>query len=185
MPATEIRLFHHPSPNQAWLALRSEDALEPGLPIIDPHHHLWERDGGRYFLNELLADLETGHNIVATVYSQCGWAYRTEGAEAFRPVGETEFVVGIATEAERRGAHTKICAGIVGHADLRLGDGVAAVLEAHVAAGGGRFRGIRHLTARDEGFTASIVAPPPARMMSTITMSTDCCSTACRNGASP
>ena len=160
-----VPAFHHPGPNRAWLALHHEEILEPGLPIIDPHHHLWDRGGDRYFLDELLADTESGHNIVATVFAQCHWAYRTDGPEELRPVGETEFVVEIAAEAERRHTRTRVCAGIVGQADMRLGDRVDAVLEAHVAAAGGRFRGIRHLTARDEGFTAGIAPPPPARMM--------------------
>lgn len=145
----------------------AEAILEPALPIVDPHHHLWERDGQGYFLDELLADTGSGHNIVATVFAQCAWAYRTDGPEALRPVGETEFVAGIADEAARRGSKTRVCAGIVGHADLTLADGVDAVLEAHLAAAGGRFRGIRHLTARDEGFRAGIAPPPPAGMMGT------------------
>jgi L-fuconolactonase len=160
------RIYQHPSPNAAWLAQRVEDALDPALPIIDPHHHLWERPGDRYFLDELLADTETGHNIVATVFVQCVWAYRTAGPEALRPVGETEFVAAAAEEAGRRHTKTRVCAAIVGHVDLRLGEGVEPVPEAHVAAAGGRFRGIRHVTARSEDFVASILAPPPAGIMS-------------------
>ena len=166
MLANTPRVYKHPSPNAAWLARRVEDALDPALPIIDPHHHLWERPGDRYFLDELLADTDSGHNIVATVFVQCGWAYRTEGPEALRPVGETEFVAAVADEATRRHITTRICEAIVGHVDLRLGEGVEPVLEAHLAAAGGRFRGIRHVTARSEDFVASILAPPPAGMMS-------------------
>lgn len=166
MSTTAVRTFQHPSPRQDWLALGQENILESALPIIDPHHHLWERDGQPYFLNELLADTGSGHNIVATIFAQCAWAYRTDGPEELRPVGETEFVAAIADEAERLGCRTRVCAGIVGHADLNLGERVDAVLQAHLDAAGGRFRGIRHLTARDEGFWASIAPPPPARMMS-------------------
>lgn len=159
-------VFHHPSPNPAWLAQHSEAALDPTLPIIDPHHHLWHRKGEEaYYLDGLLADLNSGHNVVATVFLQCMWAYRTTGPEALRPVGETEFVAGIAEEAKRRGTSTKVCAGIVGFAELNLGGAVEEVLDAHIAAAGGRFRGIRHLTARSEHFIASIAEPPPARMM--------------------
>jgi L-fuconolactonase len=165
MQADSRPIFRHPTPNPAWLAQRSEEALDPALPIIDPHHHLWERDGDQYFLDALHADLSTGHNVVATVFLQCAWAYRTSGPEALRPVGETEFVAGVSDEAERRGIGTRVCAGIVGYADLRLGGSVEEVLAAHVAAAGGRFRGIRYLTARSEHFVASIVAPPPARLM--------------------
>jgi len=165
MHADPRPVFRPPSPNPAWLAQYREDALDPALPIVDPHHHLWERDGEQYYLDALLADLETGHNVVATVFVQCMWAYRTSGPEALRPVGETEFVAGIADEAERRRTRTRVCAGIVGHADLCLGGGVEEVLAAHVAAAGGRFRGIRHLTARSEDFIASIAVTPPARLM--------------------
>lgn len=130
--------------------------LEPGLRIIDPHHHLWNI-GGRYLLDELLADLESGHRIEATVFMQCGYAYRKDGPLSLRPVGETEIGAGLAAEATRRGCATNVCSGIVGHVDIQLGDAVTPVLEAHLAAGAGRFRGIRDVTARDEGFVASIV----------------------------
>jgi L-fuconolactonase len=158
-------VFRHPVPNAAWLAQHTEEAIDPALPIIDPHHHLWEHNGQPYFLDAFLDDLNTGHTIVATVFLQCAWAYRTSGPEALRPVGETEFVAGVADEAERRGTGARICAGIVGYADLRLGAGVEEVLAAHVAAAGGRFRGIRTFTARSEHFIASIVTPPAARVL--------------------
>ena len=158
--ADGLPVIHHLGLKPAWLATRHEDALEPGLPIVDPHHHLWEREGG-YLLDELVADLTSGHRIVATVFAQCGYAYRTSGPEALRPVGETEFVAGVAAEAERRGVATRVCAGIVGHANLELGDAVEEVLQAHIDAGKGRFRGIRHISARDEGFNASLLGRPP------------------------
>jgi predicted TIM-barrel fold metal-dependent hydrolase len=164
MAVAELPKITHVHLNPSWLAQQREEILEPGLPIIDPHHHLWDREGG-YFLDELLADTGSGHNVVATVFLQCGYAYRTSGAEELKPVGETEFVAGIAQEAERRNLKTRACAGIVGAADLALGDKVAAVLQAHVAAGGGRFKGIRHITARHEEFNASILARPPAGQM--------------------
>ena len=150
-----------------WLARRSEPALEPDLPIVDPHHHLWDRPHWRYMLDDLLADTRQGHNIVATVFVQCRAFHRAGGPEAMRPVGETEFVAGVAAMSES-GIYgpTRICAGIVGHADLRLGEGVRPVLEAHAAAGGGRFRGIRHITAWDAD--ASLMNPgysPPRHLL--------------------
>lgn len=164
MTAAPLPVFRHAQLNLAWLDKLHEDILEPALAIIDPHHHLWERDGG-YLLDELLADTGSGHRIVATVFVQCGYAYRTSGPEELRPVGETEFVAGVAAEAERRKLKTRACAGIVGTADLTLGARVEPVLRAHVEAGGGRFRGIRHIAARHENFNASLLTPPPLHLM--------------------
>ena len=147
-----------------WLARRTESILEPELPIVDPHHHLWERPNWRYMLDDLLADTNSGHNIVATVFVQCRSMHRASGPEEMKPVGETEFVNGVAAmSASGQYGKTKICAGIVGHADLRLGDGVRAVLDAHIRAGGGRFRGIRHITAydADQSLMNPAYAPPP------------------------
>jgi L-fuconolactonase len=164
MTVSELPKITHAELDPAWLSQYREETLEPGLPIVDAHHHLWDRGGG-YFLDELLADTGSGHNVVATVFVQCGYGYRSTGPEALRPVGETEFVAGIAREAERRKLKTRACAGIVGAADLALGDKVAEVLGAHIEAGGGRFKGIRHITARHEAFDASLLPRPPARQM--------------------
>src|SRR5579862_7824641 len=134
------------NPDDGWLAgAGAEPVLEPELPIVDPHHHLWQRGDHRYLLNELCADLATGHNVVATVFLECHSMYRAEGPPEMRPVGETEFVAGIAamSESGNYGA-TRVAAGIVGAADLTLGDQVEPVLVAQLRAGGGRFRGVRH-----------------------------------------
>jgi predicted TIM-barrel fold metal-dependent hydrolase len=143
-----------PSRNQAWLAATVEEPLEPALPICDPHHHLWDRQAARvaprYLLDEIVEDVGSGHNVVSTVFIECGAMYRADGPEALRPVGETEFVNGIAAmSASGLYGPTRVAAGIVGTADLRLGDAVAAVLDAQIAAGGGRFRGIRRAAAWD------------------------------------
>jgi len=164
MAVSELPKITHAELDPAWLSQHREEILEPGLPIVDAHHHLWDRGGG-YFLDELLSDTGSGHNVVATVFVQCGYGYRSTGPEALRPVGETEFMAGIAREAERRKLKTRACAGIVGAADLALGDKVAEVLSAHIEAGGGRFKGIRHITARHEEFDASLLPRPPARQM--------------------
>lgn len=133
-----------------WLAKVTEAALEPGLPIIDPHHHLWDTPGNRYFLDELLADTNTGHNVVATVFVQCGAMHRASGPEEMRPVGETEFVNGVAAQsASGIYGPMRACDGIVGNADLLQGDAAGRVLDAHIAAAPARFRGIRHITAFD------------------------------------
>ena len=161
MPAAQQLVIDHPDPNPEWLARHTETILDPNLPIIDPHHHLWDRPGSKYYLDELLADLNAGHNVVATVFLQCFWAYRTGGPELMRPVGETEFVASVAAEAERRKSRPAVCAAIVGHVDFRAGEAVDAVLEAHIAAAGGRFRGIRQVSARHPDFLASLSTPPP------------------------
>ncbi|MBM3222788.1 MAG: amidohydrolase [Candidatus Tectomicrobia bacterium] len=137
-----------PSTNAAWLALTTEEALEPALPICDPHHHLWDQrpDGlhPRYLLDEIVADAQSGHHVVSTVFIECGAMFKTEGPEALRPVGEVEFVNGIAAmSASGQYGPTRVAAGIVGTANLRLGPAVGAVLDAQITAGGGRFRGIR------------------------------------------
>ena len=132
---------------QNWLTLTNEPALEPGLPIIDPHHHLWDRPGDRYLLDELVADARA-HNVRQTVFVECTSMYRADGPEEFKVVGETEFVQGIAAmSASGKYGEARVAAGIVGSADLRLGDRVAPVLEAQIAASPQRFRGIRHRAA--------------------------------------
>ena len=135
---------------EAWLALTIEDPIEPDLPICDPHHHFWDRPDDRYLLDELLQDVGGGHRVVQTVFIECRSVYRQDGPTEMRPVAETEFVQGIAAQnaANQRGS-TNVAAGIVSYADLSLGAAVAPVLEAHAAAGQGRFRGIRHSTSWD------------------------------------
>ena len=129
-----------------WLALQPEPIIEPELPIIDPHHHFYLKPGLTYLLDDLAADLGSGHNILATVYLEYRSKYRTEGDPDFFCLGETEFVVGLAREGDRRGASTRITAGIVGHADLMLGARVQRELDAQMHIGDGRFRGIRYST---------------------------------------
>ena len=145
-PRQATRFGRVSAPNEAWLARApQEPILDPDLPIIDTHHHLWERPDHRYLLHELLADFATGHNIIATVFLQCHAMYRAHGPEEMRSVGETEFVAGIAAMSDSGGyGKTRVAAGIVGFADLTLGDRVEPVLEALVRAAGGRFRGVRH-----------------------------------------
>ena len=137
-------------PREDWLALHSEEILDQGRPIVDPHHHLWDRGGQRYLIEEMAADIASGHNIIATVYVDCRSMYRALGPDALRPVGEVEFANGVAAMSTS-GAYGKalICAGIVGHANLLLGEAANPVLEAEIAAGNGRFRGIRHSSAWD------------------------------------
>ncbi len=143
------------------LELHTEAVVEPELEIVDAHHHLWEEatsSYGIYTLADLRTDTASGHNVVETVFIDCGSGYRTEGPEALRPVGETELIARRAAESEQTpGARI---AAIVSHADLTLGPAVREVLEAHVAAGGGRFRGIRHSGAVDPSVPAFRTPPP-------------------------
>jgi predicted TIM-barrel fold metal-dependent hydrolase len=135
-----------------------EPVIEPEIPIIDPHHHLWRRaDGTKYLLDDILDDVG-GNNVRQTVFIEAGSMYRADGPEAFRVVGEVEWVNGIAAEsASGLFGQTRVAAGIVGHADLMLGDDVVPVLEAQMAASR-RFHGIRHSV----GYTN-----PPVRARST------------------
>jgi L-fuconolactonase len=118
--------FRQQTEVHAWTQQRREAVLEPDMPIIDPHHHVWEKELGRYLIHELAEDVNSsGHNIVATVFIECGSMHRADGPDAMKPVGEVEFVNGIAAmSASGRYGKAKLCAGIIGHADLTLGDNV-------------------------------------------------------------
>ena len=157
-------------PNSAWVAQRKEEIIEPGLEIVDLYHHLWDRDGHRYLLDQLLADTGSGHNITQTVFIECASMYRADGPVEMKPLGETEFVNGTAAmSASGRYGKTRLCAGIVDHADLRLDDGAARVLdlEAQIAAGDGRFRGIRHSVTWDvsDALAKARTNPPKGQML--------------------
>ena len=135
---------------QEWLAQHVEQAIEPDLPICDPHHHFWDRAGDRYLLDQLTDDLGGGHNVTQTVFIECHSMYRAGGPEELRCIGETEFVQGLAAQsASGNYGPTEVAAGIVSNANLMLGDAVRPVLAAHQAASGNRFRGIRFSCAWD------------------------------------
>ena len=134
-----------------WIDKIQEEIIEPGLPIIDPHHHLWhgpvqeqgDNNPYRYLLEDLWNDTGSGHDIKKTVFIDCGQEYYEEGPQEFKPVGETEFVVEIAKQAQLDPLKSQI-SGIIGHVDMMLGDSAREVLEAHNEKGEGLFRGIRH-----------------------------------------
>ena len=147
-PVSKSGLYADPRPD--WLALREEEIIDPARPIVDPHHHLWDRGGQRYLIDEITSDIASGHHVIATVYVEARSMYRAHGPEALRPVGEIEFANGIAAMSASGGyGPAAVCAGIVGHVNLSLGEAARDVLEAEIAAGQGRFRGIRHSTAWD------------------------------------
>jgi predicted TIM-barrel fold metal-dependent hydrolase len=156
----------------------TEAILEPDLPIVDPHHHLWDlrpllpgfpeprhsfletiARSAYYNFDHLRGDLETGHRVVATVFMECGAFYRAGADESLKPVGEVEFVNGVAAQsASGLYGELRACAAIVGHADLTLGDGAERVLETLVEAAPDRFRGIRHSGAWDPD--TDVLGPP-------------------------
>lgn len=157
------------SVNPEWLAQVNEPIVDPDRAIVDPHHHFWHDGPPRgypYLLEDLWADTNSGHKVEQTVFVECGAQYRTDGPEEMRPVGETVFVAELAEASRADGGAT--VAGIVGHADLSLGEGVRAVLEAHVEAGKGLFRGIRHHGSWDPSpdVPNSRIEPPPHLFLS-------------------
>ena len=160
-------IYRNDADLKAWLARRPTEApLEPDLPIIDPHHHFWDAPHrGRYFLPDLLADIGGGHKIVATVFIECQAMHRKAGPAEMAPVGEVEFVNGIAAmSASGNYGPCRVAEAIIGYVDLRLGARVRDVLEAEIAAGNGRFRGIRQGASWDGdeaiGKFASRAVPP-------------------------
>jgi predicted TIM-barrel fold metal-dependent hydrolase len=137
-----------------------EEPLDATLPICDAHHHLWQRPAADYLLDDLLKDLRSGHNIDSTVAIECRYSYRAHGPEDLRPIGETEFLESLANRVGGDSTiKTRVGAAIVGHANLALGDRVTPVLEAHLEASPGRFRGIRHLTTWNESDALRSDAP--------------------------
>jgi len=158
--------FRYPSPDLAWLSQHVEDVLEPGLPIVDAHHHLWEEGGSPYLLSEMQADVDDGHRIDATVFVQAHYGYRTDGPAHLASVGETEKVAAIAHAARESGCATRMAQAIVAYADLMSGPLLAEALDAHSVAAEGAFRGIRHSVSRDENFPKGIVLrPAPAGLL--------------------
>lgn len=153
----------------AWLSLHDEPVLEPQRPIIDPHHHLWDRPENRYLFLDFLADVgAAGHDIRATVFMECGAMYRKHGPEAERSIGEMEFAAGAAAMSDSGGyGDCAACAGIIGSGDLRLGDDLGRVLERYTAATGGRLRGVRQIAAwhRDPAARGSMANPPPGLLL--------------------
>ncbi len=158
-PAGNLAKPRHIPIREDWLALTREEVIEPDLPIVDAHHHLWDKPGSLYRAHEMTADLDSGHRIVGTIFAEGRCHFRQDGPEELRPVGETETVVEW-LEAEGRPG---LGVGFVGYVDLALGERIGPVLDAHVEAGKGRFRGVRGSTAwhADPEARGSILSPPP------------------------
>ena len=153
-----------PIPGAAY----SEPPLSPHIPLVDTHHHFWGEGHfgaarfGSFLPEDFIATVgSSGHRLAATVYVDCGWAFRGSGPEHLRCVGETEYVETVAGQfASTDSPAGQLCAGIVGRADLMLGDAVADVLEAHLEASPSRFRGIRELVAHDPDAYQALKIPP-------------------------
>lgn len=144
--------------NDEWLNQVTEDVIEPERPIIDPHHHLWPIPQLLYDLDSLQADTSSGHNIIKTVFMECGAEYRADGPEHMKCVGETEYVTRRALQSRKNGGIE--IAGIIAHANL-TDEHLDDVLDAHKAASNGLFRGIRHAGAWDP-HPEALSIPPPA-----------------------
>lgn len=126
---------------------KDEPIQDPDLPIVDAHHHLHDKPGERYLLDDYLADANSGHRIIGTVYVETLAFARATGPELMRALGEVEFANGIgAIGASGHYGNCRVCAGIVGYADLRLGDEVGRLLDACMAVAPDRYRGIRQVT---------------------------------------
>lgn len=132
-----------PADLDPWLELTVEEAIDPDLPICDPHHHLWDKPGDRYMIDELTADTGSGHNVVQTQFVEVDSMYRASGPTEMKPVGEVEWVNGIGAQSDS-GSYgpTRVAAGIIGYAVLNLGAAVRPVLEAMELDSGGRFRSV-------------------------------------------
>ena len=163
-----LTVSRHIPVRQDWIASRVEEPLDPDLPIVDPHHHLWDRADSRYLAPDLLADIASGHRIVATVYVECHAKYREHGDLLERPLGEIEFAAGVGDAAEAEGWSTAVCRGVVGTLDLTAGDRVRPVLEAAIAAGRGRLKGLRCSSVHHPDPTAhgSMLDVPPGLLAS-------------------
>ena len=154
---------------QAWLDLGQETALDPEAAIVDPHHHLWDRGGHTYLPAQFASESQlSGHRLLASVYVECLSQYLDSGPEALRPVGETMHVAALARAARQaqEGARAPdIAAGLIAFADLSLGDGVDAVLDAHARHADGRLRGVRYSTAHDSDPAIHSAYPTRAGML--------------------
>jgi L-fuconolactonase len=171
MSTPNVSLRGHPPEHlvdEAWLALLEEPVVEPDMPIVDAHHHLWDRPTSRYLLPEYLSDARSGHRLLATVYAECSSMYRRDGDPDFASVGEVEFANGVAAMAGSGiYGETRVCAGIVGRVDLRLGKKTGDILEAMLAAAPKRLKGVRQLVAWDpDPSVRGLRNPPPQGVMS-------------------
>ena len=157
----------HSGPDDNWLGKTIEEVLEPDIPIVDPRHHLWLRSGYTYLMPELAADLDSGNNVVATVFAECHLMYRQDGPEAERSLGETEFVAGQAAMSDSGSfGNTRACTVMFGNVDMMMGDEIEPLLDRHMERSGGRSRGLRYSTGWDAYERIRNVAPDAGILVS-------------------
>ena len=126
---------------------RDEPIIEPGIRIVDAHHHLFDRPNLRYLLDDFLGDAAAGHHIVGSVYVETQAMVRARGPAHLSSLGEIEFANGMgAMSSSGRYGDARVCAAIVGFADLSAGDRIAELLDKAQAAAPERFRGVRQMT---------------------------------------
>jgi L-fuconolactonase len=149
--------------DEEWLARHTEAVLEPKRPIVDAHHHLWHR-ASRYLVEELVEDLNCGHDIRGTVFVEAGAMYRADGDPNFKCVGEVEYANGVgAVFASNYWGSVRACAGIVSNVNLTLGAAAEEVMLAQVSRAPDRMRGVRHMAAWDASPVVSRLRPPPPK----------------------
>ena len=150
---------------------RDEPILEPDLPILDSHIHLFDLPGNRYMLEDYLADAGAGHNIVGAVYCETQAFSRPDGPEHLRPLGEVEFANGVAAMcASGTYGDCKVAHGLIGHANLTLGSVVGELLDRCIAAAPDRFRAIRHVAVEppdDRAYKYIMTFRPPRGVLDT------------------
>ncbi len=151
----------HFSVRPDWLAQYDEAVVEPDLPIIDAHHHLWSRPDNMFELEELLGEMRGGHNVVGSVFVECWSHYRAELPAALASLGETEFVARSAARARHPAMQ-----GMIANVDLTLGADAGEILDRHIEAAGGRLRGIRNIAAwHPDPAARGSAATPPSDLM--------------------
>jgi L-fuconolactonase len=155
---------------EEWLKLTIESPIDPALPICDPHQHFIDRPGHRYLIEDLMKDIKNGHNIVKTMHMECQSSYRQTGPDIMKPVGETEFVQAISAKGvSGQYGKTAVAAGIIGRADLAVGNPIKPVLESHIEAGKGFFRGVRYVSVWDTNPEIPIYMNTPKGILSNST----------------
>lgn len=155
---------HVPPVDLAWLDRVQEAQIPVAYPVLDGHIHLWDYSSPPYF-GDSYRNEAVAAGIASSVYVECSMAYRDDGPAAEKPLGEIEFV------RDQARLHStpdfRLAEAIIGTADVRLGTGIAPILEQALALGEMRFRGIRVRAATDPDPAVGygLGAPPPGLLL--------------------